>query len=130
MLPSPTPTHRHMHLDTPTSTQTLAVFAAHLATSCRFCHPHCRFLPLLPPITRNVKLLRAANPLEFGIRAENVPDTRPKGGKNGNVNHRGQHCRIRVRDDGRRGRRPSRREFIRRPVARTLPVAYNPLVRT
>jgi len=57
------------------------------------CHPlpnRCRFLPLLPPITRNVKLPRAANGLEFGIRAEDAPDATSKSGKNGNVDHPSQ----------------------------------------
>jgi hypothetical protein len=72
-----------------------------LATSpCRFCRPpchplphRCRFLPLLPPITRNVKLLWTAKPLECGVREEDALDTRPKSGKNGNVDHPTQHCR-------------------------------------
>ena len=49
-------------------------------------------LPLLPPITRNVKLPKPANRLEFGVREEATPDTRPKSGKNGNVNPASQHC--------------------------------------
>jgi hypothetical protein len=34
-----------------------------------------------------------AKPLEFDIRADGIFDTRPKNGKNGNVNHPSQHCR-------------------------------------
>src|SRR5690242_14806886 len=85
--------HCRMRLDAPAASRNVAVFAAHLATSCRFCHPPCRFLPLLPPITPNVKFLQAANRLEFGIREETILDTRPKSGKNGNVHQFSQHCR-------------------------------------
>jgi hypothetical protein len=92
MLPSPTHTHRHVHLDTSATPHTFAVFAAHLATSCRFCHPPCRFLPRLPPITRNVKLPHRAKWLEFRVWEETVPDTKSKSGKNGNVDHANQHC--------------------------------------
>jgi len=62
----------------------VAVFAIHLATSCRI-------LPFLPPITRNVKLPRTANRREFGIRAEGTPNTTSQSGKNGNVAYGGQH---------------------------------------
>jgi len=48
-------------------------------------------VPFLPPITRNVKLPRAAKPLQFGIREEYALDTQPKSGKNGNVDHPSQH---------------------------------------
>src|SRR5689334_21619782 len=55
--------------------------------------PHrCHFLPLLPPITRNVKLRETANRLELGIRAEDDVDHRVKSGKNGNVDQPTQHC--------------------------------------
>src|SRR5690242_21015741 len=53
----------------------------------------CRFLPLLPPITRNVKLPTRATRLEFGIWADGTRDTPSKSGKNGNVDHASQHCR-------------------------------------
>jgi hypothetical protein len=210
MLPSPTHTHRHAHLDIPTSTHTLAVFAAHRATSCRFCHPPCRFLPPLPPRTRNVTLPIPANRLEFGIRVRSIADHHVKSGKNGNVDRASQHCHPRLPPafrpgsverigtcpsglplafmpgsvgsglqagarrerhlcrsafpssrhstlppttlsptdagrfrgaalrrgfnlrpaGGRRGRGPSRHASIRRPVARSMPVAYNPVVGT
>src|SRR5579859_7778346 len=52
----------------------------------------CRFLPLLPPITRNVTLPHPANRLQFGIRAGSPSATKLKNGKNGNVHHAGQHC--------------------------------------
>ena len=82
----------------------LAVFAA--------------IVPLLPPITPNVKLPRPAIWLEFSVREETAPDISSKSGKNGNVHLRSQHCRRRVRVGGRRGQRPSRRGFNRRPAAR------------
>src|SRR5690348_18354924 len=63
------------------------------------------------------------------------PDTQPKSGKNGNVDHPSQLCLrdypwhscheafhtirhplLRVREGGLRGRRPSRRDFNRRPA--------------
>jgi hypothetical protein len=76
---------------------TRAVFAAHLATSlpprCHFVAVFATILPLLPSIMRNVKWQERANRLEFGIRAEDAPDTRPKSGKNGNVDLPSQHCR-------------------------------------
>src|SRR5579859_8100698 len=90
MLLSPVHTHPNMRLDTPASPQNVAVFAADLATFCRFCHPHCRLLPLLPPITRNVKLPIPANRLEFSIRAQSVADHHAKSGKNGNVDPHSQ----------------------------------------
>ena len=49
----------------------------------------CRFLPLLPPITRHVKLPARTNPLQFGIRARyalRVAMKNGKNGKNGNGN--------------------------------------------
>ena len=58
----------------------------------------CHFLPLLPPITRNVRWLRAAKSLEFRIRAQTVHDTRPKSGKNGNVDCRNQLYRLGRKD--------------------------------
>src|SRR5690348_11781383 len=85
--------HCRMRLDAPVAFRNVAVFAAYLATSCRFCHPPCGFLPLLPPITPNVKFLQAANRLEFGIRGETARDHTMKCGKNGNVHHSSQHCR-------------------------------------
>jgi hypothetical protein len=67
-------------------------------------------LPLLPPTlpfrchffrdlaafaTHNAKrqVHEGGKPLECGIRAEGAPDTRPKSGKNGNVDRATQHCR-------------------------------------
>src|SRR5689334_16240519 len=71
------------------SHSTLAVFAAHLATSlphrCHIVATSCRILPFLPPITPNVKLPIPANPLQFRLREEVPPDTPSKNGKNGNV---------------------------------------------
>src|SRR5690348_12114324 len=67
------------------------------ATSCRFCRPSCHFvatscrsLPLLPAITRNVKLPIPANRLEFSIRKEGHSKRKYKSGKNGNVDRAGQ----------------------------------------
>jgi hypothetical protein len=74
----------------PESALTVAIFAADLATSLPH---HCRFLPLLPSITRNDKLSSAANRLEFGIWPETTLDITLKSGKNGNVHHSSQHCR-------------------------------------
>ena len=62
----------------------LAVFATHLAISLPFL---AAILPFLPPITRNVKFMWGANRLEIRVREEDSPDTRPKSGKNGNVDH-------------------------------------------
>jgi len=53
--------------------RTIAVFAAGLAIPCHFV---AAILPLLPPITRNVKFAEAANRLERGVREEIVPDTK------------------------------------------------------
>ena len=66
------------------------------ASSSKPCHslPHrCRILPLLPPITRNVKLPIPATRLESGIREETTPDAKSKSGKNGNVDPASQLCR-------------------------------------
>ncbi len=52
----------------------------------------CHFLPLLPPITQNVKLSVPANPLGFSPRARSPRATPSKSGKNGNVHHPSQHC--------------------------------------
>jgi len=49
-------------------------------------------LPLLPPITRNVKLYLPAKRLEFRAQAHAAPHPKSKSGKNGNVDHRSQHC--------------------------------------
>ena len=46
----------------------------------------CRFLPLLPPITQNVKLPIPTNALQFGCRARSTDGSKLKNGKNGNVN--------------------------------------------
>jgi len=53
------------------------------------CRDLAAILPLLPPITRNVKLAIPANRLESGIREEETPDAQSKSGKNGNVDCRG-----------------------------------------
>jgi hypothetical protein len=47
-------------------------------------------LPLLPPITRNVKLPDRPNRLECGIRDRSALETKVKSGKNGNVDRAGQ----------------------------------------
>jgi len=52
----------------------------------------CRFLPLFPPITRNVKLPNRATRLEFRLLARSALVKKSKNGKNGNVNCYGQHC--------------------------------------
>jgi len=70
--------------------QNLAVFAAHLAIRCHFL---AAIVPLLPPVTRTVTFVWAANRLECGIREEITPDAKSKSGKNGNVHHPSQHCR-------------------------------------
>ena len=94
MATSPHHSHGHGRVSLPESGHILAVFATdlaiHLATSCRI-------LPLLPPITPNVKLPRAANPLEFEIRMRDDADHTMKSGKNGNVNHPSQHCHMDTR---------------------------------
>jgi hypothetical protein len=55
--------------------------------------PHCRFLPLLPPITQNVKLPDGVKWLEFKVYGEEHSRHTAKNGKNGNLQCRGQHCR-------------------------------------
>src|SRR5690348_13634638 len=52
----------------------------------------CRFLPLLPPITRNVKYPIRRSQLEFSIRAESALARNVKSGKNGNVDLASQLC--------------------------------------
>src|SRR5690348_14908047 len=59
-------------------------------SSCHIVPRSCRSLPLLPPITQNVKSVIPANPLEFRPRAGSTPNTKSKSGKNGNVDCRGQ----------------------------------------
>src|SRR5689334_3307994 len=59
----------------------------HVATS------PCHFLPLLPPITRTVKLRHGASRLEFGVCRQVHSQHTANNGKNGNVQCRGQHCR-------------------------------------
>ena len=54
----------------------------------------CHFLPLLPPITRNVKLPIPANPLQFSLRPRSARDILSKSGKNGNVNQSSQLYRV------------------------------------
>jgi len=49
-------------------------------------------VPLLPPITRNVTFVWAANRLECGIHAVDGTNHDVKSGKNGNVDSGGQHC--------------------------------------
>ena len=85
---------RHSHMDAPAAPHILAVFAAHRAIHC---HSPCRFLPPLPPITPNVTLPRAANPLEFAVRMRDDADHKTKSGKNGNVHHPSQHYRLEMR---------------------------------
>jgi len=68
------------------------------ATSpCRFCRPpchplpdRCRFLPLLPPVTRNVKLPNRPTRLELPLCANPRLAHNLKNGKNGNVHCTGQ----------------------------------------
>ena len=68
------------------SRQRLQPSAANTMATCP-----CRFLPILPPITRNVTLPHRANPLELGMRADPGRESIVKSGKNGNVDRRGQH---------------------------------------
>src|SRR5690349_24921668 len=70
MPPTPAGNPWQSSVDAPTTPPNLAVFAIPLATSLPFL---AAILPLLPPITRNVTLPRAANRLEFGVRAEAAP---------------------------------------------------------
>ena len=74
----------------PTSPPNHAVFATCVAV---FCRDLAGSLPLLPPITPNVKLSQAANRLECGVREEIAPDATSQSGKNGNVDHPSQLCR-------------------------------------
>jgi hypothetical protein len=79
---APAGNRQHFGMNTPTS-------------SSKPCHPLplcCRFLPLLPPITPNVKFPHHAAGLEFGSRGEVAPQTNSKSGKNGNVDHPSQLC--------------------------------------
>ena len=80
----------HGNVDMSAIRLNIAVFAAHLAIRCHF---FAAIVPLLPPITRNVKFARGANRLEFGTHEENVSETKSKSGKNGNVDHPSQLCR-------------------------------------
>ena len=60
------------------------------------CHPlppRCRFLPLLPPRTRNIKSHIPANPLQFSPHLHPAHESCSKSGKNGNVHHPSQHYR-------------------------------------
>jgi len=52
----------------------------------------CRFLPLLPPITRNVTLPIPTTRLESRIGRESRAESISKSGKNGNVHRASQHC--------------------------------------
>src|SRR5689334_6005574 len=56
-------------------TQNRAVFAADRAIRCHFL---AAIVPLLPPITQNVKFSRAANRLELRMREEDGLDTKLK----------------------------------------------------
>jgi hypothetical protein len=91
--PPPAPVDNHVFGDvyvvaTPPNR---AVFAIHRARSLPFLATS---LPLLPPITPNVTLPNPAKRLEFGIREEMTCDIKSKCGKNGNVHHSSQHCRL------------------------------------
>jgi len=79
------------NVDASVTAHNIAIFAAHLATFCHFCHPPCRFLPFLPPVTRNVTLSNRPNRLEFSNRDGSGGKTHAKSGKNGNVDHPSQH---------------------------------------
>src|SRR5690348_1885525 len=57
---------------------------------CHILPLHCQILPLLPPITRNVKLPDRATRLELSIRAGSPFTKNVKSGKNGNVDHPSQ----------------------------------------
>ena len=54
----------------------------------------CHILPLLPPITRNVKLPLHGTWLEFPPRGDPRPTHNLKNGKNGNVQCPSQHCHL------------------------------------
>jgi len=73
----------------------LPIFATHLATIAAHLAVSCQILPLLPPITPNVKSHWRANRLEFRVREERDADHKMKSGKNGNVDHSSQHCHTR-----------------------------------
>src|SRR5690348_256872 len=85
---------RHSHMDAPTPARILAAFAANLAIHLAV---FATILPPLPPITQNVTLPRAANPLEFAVRMRDDADHKTKSGKNGNVHHPSQHYRLEMR---------------------------------
>src|SRR5690348_16815294 len=57
---------------------------------CHILPLHCQILPLLPPITRNVKLPDRGTRLELSIRAGSPFTKNVKSGKNGNVDHPSQ----------------------------------------
>jgi hypothetical protein len=78
-------------VEAPAIHQNRAVFAAHLATSLPFL---ATIVPLLPPITPNVKSPWVANRLEFDVCEESHADQRSKSGKNGNVHQSSQHCHV------------------------------------
>ena len=94
MAIAPYHSRRHSHMDAPTPPHILAAFAADLAIRCHFL---AAILPPLPPRTQNAKSPQAANPLEFGMRVEDDADHTTKSGKNGNVDHPNQHCRLEMR---------------------------------
>src|SRR5690349_3362606 len=110
---------------------TLADLAAHLAIPLPLLATSCRTLPLLPAITRNVKLPIPATCLEFGTRARDASNAPSKSGKNGNVDRASQLCRTLfdrwrrwsarevppTRDGGSRGRGPQRRGCTASPRA-------------
>src|SRR5690348_10156890 len=89
MLTSSRRNRMRNRVDAAASPPSLAVFAAHRATSLPFL---ARSLPPLPPITATVKLPHRANRLQFRLRARSPSATKLKNGKNGNVHWRGQHC--------------------------------------
>ena len=71
----------------------IPTIATCVATTPRNGKHHCRFLPLLPPITRNVKLPIPTIRLEFPLGHESPAGSNSKNGKNGNVHRASQHCR-------------------------------------
>src|SRR5690349_10756913 len=64
-----------------------------LKTSPEMAISPCHILPLLPPITRSVKLPIRATWLEFRHGPQLPPNTPSQSGKNGNVDPASQHCR-------------------------------------
>jgi len=88
MAISPSHSRGASDMERPETAPAVAIFAAGLATSCQI-------LPLLPPITPNVKSHWRANRLEFRVREERDADHKMKSGKNGNVDHSSQHCHTR-----------------------------------